>query len=118
SNVSRSRPPSSLRVKRRTQPTRSPGSPSSISDLPIAGCHFGNPLKSLTSAQTLSAGASITALRYTFAIFLLRPSRRFHLNATAWPQSLEFDRLELLCLLGERDLGRQPLHAAGAIKAV
>src|SRR5258706_14807162 len=37
----------------------------------MAGCHFGSPLKSRTSFHTLSADASMIALRYTLIIFLL-----------------------------------------------
>ena len=48
-------------VKLRTQPTWSGGSPLSISDSATAGCHAVWLLKSRSTAQTRSMGASMTA---------------------------------------------------------
>src|SRR4030095_2914688 len=55
----------SRRVKRRTQPTWSEGSPPSIWDSATAGCHAVWLLKSRSTAQTRSMGASMTAERVT-----------------------------------------------------
>ena len=55
----------SLSVKSRTQPIWSDGSSRSIAEGPTAGCQAEWLLKSRSTAQTLSIGASITADRRT-----------------------------------------------------
>src|SRR5215470_10441568 len=95
-------PPPPAMSKLRTQPTVSLRSPPSMWLREKRGCQSGRPLKSRIFAQTFSTGASITALTNTFVI--LPP--------------LEPDALEAPRLLGQRELRRQPLHAAGAIEAV
>ena len=55
----------SLSVKLRTQPTWSDGSPPSIADSATIGCQAVWLLKSRSTAQTRSIGASITAERVT-----------------------------------------------------
>jgi hypothetical protein len=52
-------PPSFVR-KLRMHPTLSEGQLCSMRLSAISGCHRGSPLKSRTSSQTASAGASIT----------------------------------------------------------
>src|SRR5262245_29132597 len=60
----------SLSVKSRTQPTWSAASPRSISEGPTAGCQAEWLLKSRSTAQTRSIGASMTAERRTRIIAL------------------------------------------------
>src|SRR5215510_15177688 len=62
----------SFRVKSRTQPTWSEGSPRSIADGPTAGCQAEWLLKSRSTAHTRSIGASMTADRRTRIIALPR----------------------------------------------
>src|SRR4029077_4503521 len=89
--------------KLRMQPTVSLRSPPSMWLREKRGCQSGRPLKSRILAQTLSTGASITALTNTFVIS----------SSGSKAHTLEAPRL-----LGQRDLGGQPLHAAGAVEAM
>ena len=71
----------SLRKKLRTQPTWSAGSLRSMRDSPTAGCQALWLLKSRSTAQTRSIGASMTAERLTRITQLcfrnqMRPEKR------------------------------------------
>src|SRR5206468_3802652 len=101
----------SLRVKSRTQPTWSGASPRSIAEGPTAGCQAEWLLKSRSTAQTRSIGASITADRRT-RITTRRPREPSRLPRDDLFQRVEAGLEHVLADL----LGQRPLALGGAVE--